>query len=70
MFEGSPSEFELKGHSDDFKDTLITLLKEGRFNEAVKAAHYEFDVDAWKLHNWVINFAKYHKIDLNKKENA
>ena len=54
---------------ETFEDSIVALLKEGRFREAVIACRYEFDSDnTIRNHNWVVDVANKHGINLNAKK--
>ena len=54
---------------ETFEEMIVAMLKQGRFNECVKACRYEFDSDnILRNHNWVVDVANKHGIDLNAKE--
>lgn len=52
---------------ETFEESIVAMLKQGRFRECVIACKYEFDCDnAIRNHNWVVDVANKHGIALDK----
>ena len=53
---------------ETFEESIVAMLKQGRFRECVIACKYEFDSDnAIRNHNWVVDVAERHNIKLQFK---